>query len=103
MARVQWLRELPIDALLLVTPAYNRPSQEGLFQHFAAAATAAAGMPIVLYNVPSRTAVDLQPATAARLSRVAGIVGLKEALPEAARVRELVAACAAGLHDPQRR
>jgi len=96
VARVQWLRELPIDALLLVTPAYNRPSQEGLFQHFAAAATAAACTPIVLYNVPSRTAVDLQPATAARLSRVAGIVGLKEALPEVARVRELVAACAAG-------
>jgi 4-hydroxy-tetrahydrodipicolinate synthase len=96
VARVQWLRELPIDGLLVVTPAYNRPSQEGLFQHFAAAATAAAGMPIVLYNVPSRTAVDLKPATAARLSRVAGIVALKEAVPEAARVRELVAACAAG-------
>ncbi len=96
VARVQWLRELPIDGLLLVTPAYNRPSQEGLFQHFAAAATAAAGTPIVLYNVPSRTAVDLKPATAARLSRVAGIVALKEALPEAARVRELVAACAPG-------
>jgi 4-hydroxy-tetrahydrodipicolinate synthase len=96
LARVRWLRELPIDALLLVTPAYNRPSQEGLFQHFAAAATAAAGTPILLYNVPSRTAVDLLPATAARLSHVAGIVGLKEALPEAARVRELVAACAPG-------
>ncbi len=95
-ARVQWLRELPIDGLLLVTPAYNRPSQEGLFQHFATAAAAAAGKPILLYNVPSRTAVDLKPATAARLSRVAGIVGLKEALPEAARVRELVAACAPG-------
>ena len=67
MARVQWLRELPIDGLLLVTPAYNRPSQEGLFQHFAAAAAAAAGKPMVLYNVPSRTAVDLKPATAARL------------------------------------
>ncbi|HUL18350.1 MAG TPA: 4-hydroxy-tetrahydrodipicolinate synthase [Steroidobacteraceae bacterium] len=96
VARVQWLRELPIDGLLIVTPAYNRPSQEGLFQHFAAAAAAAAGTPVLLYNVPSRTAVDLKPATAARLSRVAGIVGLKEAVPESARVRELVGACAAG-------
>jgi 4-hydroxy-tetrahydrodipicolinate synthase len=78
-----------------VTPAYNRPSQEGLFQHFSAAAAAAA-KPLVLYNVPARTAVDLKPATAARLSRVRGIVGLKEALPEVARVRELLGCCAPG-------
>lgn len=96
VARVSWLRELPIDGMLLVTPAYNRPSQEGLFQHFAAAARAAAGKPILLYNVPARTAVDMKPATVARLSQVAGIVGLKEAVPEATRVRELVAACAPG-------
>ena len=96
VARVTWLRGLPIDGMLLVTPAYNRPPQEGLFQHFAAAAQAAAGKPILLYNVPSRTAVDMTPATVARLSRVAGIVGLKEAVPEAARVRELVGACAPG-------
>jgi 4-hydroxy-tetrahydrodipicolinate synthase len=95
VARVAWLSELPIDALLVVTPAYNRPSQEGLFQHFSAAAAAAA-KPLVLYNVPARTAVDLKPATAARLSRVRGIVGLKEALPEVARVRELLGSCAPG-------
>lgn len=87
--RVRWLSELPIDGLLLVTPAYNRPTQEGLYQHFAAAAAASA-KPIVLYNVPSRTAVDMKPATVARLARVAHIVGVKEALPEAGRVRELV-------------
>jgi len=96
VARTGWLRELPIDGLLLVTPAYNRPSQEGLYQHFAAAAAAAAGTPVVLYNVPSRTAVDMKPATVARLSRVPGIVGIKEAVPDPARVGELVAACAAG-------
>ncbi len=90
VARVAWLCELPIDGLLLVTPAYNRPSQEGLYQHFAAAA-AAATRPIVLYNVPSRTAVDMKPATVARLAGVPGIVGLKEAVPEPARVRELCA------------
>ncbi len=87
--RVRWLSDLPIDGFLLVTPAYNRPTQEGLYQHFAAAAAASA-KPIVLYNVPSRTAVDMKPATVARLSRVARIVGVKEALPEVSRVRELV-------------
>jgi 4-hydroxy-tetrahydrodipicolinate synthase len=96
VARVSWLRELPIDALLLVTPAYNRPAQEGLFRHFSAAAHAAAGKPLLLYNVPSRTAVDMQPATVARLSHIGGIVGVKEAVPDAARVRELVRVCAPG-------
>lgn len=90
--RVTWLSELPIDGLLVVTPAYNRPSQEGLYRHFAAAA-AAARKPLLLYNVPARTAVDMQPATVARLAHVAGIVGIKEAVAESGRVRELVALC----------
>src|SRR5215470_1808974 len=67
--RVTWLSALPVDGLLVVTPAYNRPTQQGLYQHFAAAA-AAARKPLLLYNVPARTAVDLQPATAARLAQV---------------------------------
>jgi 4-hydroxy-tetrahydrodipicolinate synthase len=90
--RVGWLSALPIDGLLLVTPAYNRPTQEGLYLHFAAAA-AAARRPVLLYNVPARTAVDMKPATVARLSKVAGIVGVKEAVPEAQRVRELLDSC----------
>jgi 4-hydroxy-tetrahydrodipicolinate synthase len=90
--RVTWLSELPIDGLLVVTPAYNRPSQEGLYRHFAAAA-AAARKPLLLYNVPARTAVDMQPATVARLAHVTGIAGIKEAVAESARVRELVALC----------
>jgi 4-hydroxy-tetrahydrodipicolinate synthase len=93
--RVGWLSELPVDGLLLVTPAYNRPTQEGLYLHFTGAA-AAARKPLLLYNVPSRTAVDMKPATVARLSQVAGIVGVKEAVPEPARVRELLDACAKG-------
>jgi 4-hydroxy-tetrahydrodipicolinate synthase len=90
--RVGWLSTLPIDGLLLVTPAYNRPTQEGLYLHFAAAA-AAARKPVLLYNVPARTAVDMKPSTVARLSKVAGIVGVKEAVPEAQRVRELLDSC----------
>src|SRR6184192_355704 len=93
--RVGWLSQLPIDGLLLVTPAYNRPTQEGLYLHFAAAA-AAARKPLLLYNVPARTAVDMKPATVARLSQIAGVVGVKEAVPEPARVRELLDACARG-------
>jgi 4-hydroxy-tetrahydrodipicolinate synthase len=92
--RVAWLSELPIDGLLLVTPAYNRPTQEGLYQHFAAAA-AAARKPLLLYNVPARTAVDMKPVTVARLAGVAGIAGIKEAVAETERVRELVALCPA--------
>ena len=90
--RVAWLSELPLDALLIVTPAYNRPTQEGLYLHFAAAA-AAARKPLLLYNVPARTAVDMKPATVARLAQLPGIVGIKEAVPEVARVRELLDCC----------
>ena len=93
--RVGWLSQLPVAGLLLVTPAYNRPTQEGLYQHFAAAA-AAAGKPLLLYNVPARTAVDMQPATVERLAQLPGIVGIKEAVPDAARVRQLVAAAPTG-------
>jgi 4-hydroxy-tetrahydrodipicolinate synthase len=92
--RARRLSELPIDGLLVVTPAYNRPTQEGLYQHFAAVARAAR-VPIILYNVPARTAVDMLPATVERLSQLSGIVALKEAVPELERVRELVSVCAA--------
>ena len=93
--RVQWLSDLPIDGLLLVTPAYNRPTQEGLYLHFAAAAKAAR-VPVILYNVPKRTAVDMLPGTVARLAQLPGIVGIKEAVPEVSRVRELLASCREG-------
>jgi 4-hydroxy-tetrahydrodipicolinate synthase len=83
------------DALLAVTPAYNRPTQEGLYRHFAAVA-AASTVPLVLYNVPSRTAVDLLPETVARLAQLPGIVAVKEAVPSMDRIRALVAAGGAG-------
>jgi len=84
-----------VDGLLVATPSYVRPTQEGLFRHFHAIAQASR-VPVLLYNVPSRTAVDMLPATVARLSRVERIAGIKEAIGDTARVRELVATCAPG-------
>ena len=78
-----------VEALLVVTPAYNRPTQEGLYRHFAAIA-AAASVPIVLYNVPARTAVDLLPATVARLCELPTVIGIKEAVGNLERIRELL-------------
>lgn len=91
--RVGWLSGLPIDGLLIVTPAYNRPTQEGLYRHFAAAAEATR-KPIILYNVPSRTAVDMLPATVGRLSQLPAIVSVKESVTEPGRVRAIIAASA---------
>jgi 4-hydroxy-tetrahydrodipicolinate synthase len=87
--RARRLSAAGVDGLLVVTPAYNKPTQEGLFRHFEAVA-AAATVPVVLYNVPSRTAVDLLPATVARLSKLPLVVAIKEAVATMERVRELV-------------
>ena len=95
VARAHEISALDVDALLVATPAYVRPTQEGLFRHFSAIADASR-VPVILYNVPGRTAVDMLPATVARLSREAGIAGIKEAVADATRVRELVASCAPG-------
>jgi 4-hydroxy-tetrahydrodipicolinate synthase len=87
--------QLPVAGILVVTPAYNRPTQEGLYRHFAAIARASA-KPLVLYNVPSRTSVDMLPATVGRLSQLERIRAVKEAVPGSERVRELLAACRQG-------
>lgn len=81
---------LGADATLLVTPYYNKPTQEGLFQHYSTIAKAVA-IPQILYNVPSRTACDLLPETVARLSAYPNIVGLKEATGDIDRLRALKA------------
>jgi 4-hydroxy-tetrahydrodipicolinate synthase len=77
---------------MLVTPYYNKPPQEGLYRHFSAAADAS-DVPVILYNVPSRTAVDLLPGTVARLARSPQIVAIKEATGSLSRAREIVDAC----------
>ena len=78
------------DAALVVTPYYNRPGQEGLYQHFAAVANSVR-LPIILYNVPSRTGVDLLPSTIARLAAFDNIVGIKDATGDRRRPRETAA------------
>ncbi|MEP7244377.1 MAG: 4-hydroxy-tetrahydrodipicolinate synthase [Gammaproteobacteria bacterium] len=95
VARARWLSELPVAGLLVVTPAYNRPPQEGLYQHFAAVAQASQ-VPVILYNIPSRTAVDLLPSTVARLMQFPQIVALKEGVASVDRVRELISVSRAG-------
>lgn len=92
--RAAWIGALGVDGLLVVTPAYNKPTQEGLYLHFQAVA-AASPVPVMLYNVPGRTAVDMLPQTVARLARVRNIVAIKEAVADVGRIRELVAACGA--------
>ena len=72
------LEKLEVDGILSVTPYYNKPSQEGLYQHFRALADGVS-LPIVMYSVQSRTGVNLEPATVARLAEVHNIVGIKEA------------------------
>jgi 4-hydroxy-tetrahydrodipicolinate synthase len=86
----QRARGLGADAALVVTPYYVRPTQEGLRQHYLAVAEQG-GLPVVLYNVPSRTGCDLLPETVAKLAGHERIVGIKEARGEAERVAALVA------------
>ena len=94
--RTRELAAAGADAVLVVTPYYNKPTQEGLFQHFSAIADDSS-VPVILYNVPSRTGVDLLPETAARLAGHQRIVSLKEATGNLARIAELQAQCGGDL------
>ncbi len=88
-------KEAGADACLLVTPYYNKPTQEGLYLHHKKVAETV-DIPQLLYNVPGRTACDMQPETAIRLAQIDNIVGIKEATADIARVAVLRAGCGAG-------
>lgn len=81
-------KKIGADAILSVTPYYNKPTQEGLYQHYKTIA-GAVDLPIILYNVPGRTAVNLLPATVVRLSKIDNIFAIKEASGDIAQIAEL--------------
>src|SRR6266576_6783726 len=92
VAKAKEAAERPgVDAILTASPYYNKPTQEGQFQHFKAIAEAA-GKPVILYNVPGRTAANIEPSTIARLSEVSNIAGVKEASGNLTQVAEICAA-----------
>jgi 4-hydroxy-tetrahydrodipicolinate synthase len=88
-------REVGADACLLVTPYYNKPTQHGLYLHHKVVAEAV-DIPQILYNVPGRTAVDMQPETVHRLSGIPNIIGIKEATGDIARTRRILELCPQG-------
>lgn len=85
-------KEAGADGALMITPYYNRPSQEGLYQHFKAVAEAV-DLPIILYNVPSRTGVNMLPETVARCAAIDNIVGIKEATGSLNQISEVIRLC----------
>ena len=91
----RFCKEVGADCTLQVVPYYNKPSQEGIYQHFKAIAEAV-DLPVVLYNVPSRTACDMLPETTLRLAKVPGIIGIKEASGDVERGAWLISLAPAG-------
>jgi 4-hydroxy-tetrahydrodipicolinate synthase len=80
-----------VDAILTASPYYNKPTQEGQYRHFKAIAEAVGDKPIILYNVPGRTAANLEPATLARLAEIPNIVAVKEASGNMTQIAEIIA------------
>jgi 4-hydroxy-tetrahydrodipicolinate synthase len=85
-------KKLGADAALLVAPYYNKPTQEGLYRHYKAVAEAVK-MPIILYNVPGRTAVNILPSTVERLAGIKNVVAIKEATGDMKQVSEVIRLC----------
>lgn len=89
IALTQEAMECGAHAALIMTPAYIKPTQEGLYQHYSEIAHSVA-IPIILYNVPSRTACDLMPETVARLAKISNIIGIKEATGQMTRLQQIL-------------
>lgn len=89
----QSAKSVNADACLLVTPYYNKPTQEGLYQHYKSVAEAVA-IPQILYNVPGRTACDMSNDTVDRLADISNIIGIKDATGDMTRGKELIERCA---------
>ncbi|MCL5935798.1 MAG: 4-hydroxy-tetrahydrodipicolinate synthase [Firmicutes bacterium] len=85
----QAAEKLGVDGVMLVCPYYNKPSQEGLYQHFKAVASST-NLPVMLYNIPGRTGINMLPATVARLARIPNIIAIKEAAGSIDQVSELL-------------
>ena len=88
----RYAKQAGADGVLMVSPYYNKPSQEGLYQHYKAVAEAV-DIPIILYNVPSRTSSNILPQTVARLAGIATIVGIKEATGDLNQISEVIRLC----------
>lgn len=89
------VESLGVQGILSVAPYYNKPTQEGLYQHFVALAEST-DLPVILYNVPSRTSSNIEPATVARLSKVSNIIGIKEACGSITQQMEVLSAVEPG-------
>ena len=88
----KYAEEVGVDGLLVVTPYYNKTTQEGLYAHYKAIADSVE-LPIILYNVPSRTGVNITPETCLRLSKIENIVGIKEASGNMSQVNKIAHLC----------
>jgi 4-hydroxy-tetrahydrodipicolinate synthase len=88
----QHARSAGADGALMITPYYNKPTQEGLYRHFKAVAEKV-DIPIILYNIPGRSAVNMEPSTIARLAKIGNIVGVKEAAGSMKQITDIIALC----------
>ncbi len=86
-------QEVGADGALMISPYYNRPTQEGIYQHYKAVAQAVPGFPIVFYNIPGRTGSNIEPVTMARMAELDNIVGVKEATGSIDQVINIRLAC----------
>jgi 4-hydroxy-tetrahydrodipicolinate synthase len=97
VARAKKMAKIPgLDGILTANPYYNRPGQEGQYQHFRAIAEAVAPLPILLYNIPSRTGTNMEPATVLRLAELTNVVGVKESSGNIAQITEILNNAPAG-------